>query len=105
MIPVSWQQAGYSPETAPYPGKDQDGRGPLWDARTVALCPTHHRNVHQYIIKLMLTGEDDPALALKAARLPKRAAEPQIAYEALRRYVDAGGSLKMLRDRRLLGYA
>ena len=84
LIPVGWQKT-WQPATAPYPGTDPDGRGKLWDARTVALCPTHHRNVHWWIVRLMHGAK------------PSRSSECGVAQLALQHFTDAGGDLDALR--------
>lgn len=88
VIPVAWQLK--TPvANPPFPGKDPNGRGMLWDARGVWLCPTGHRNVHHWIVAMMraaaLANSDDPLVAYKAAKprfLPKEFA---VAYDALTR--------------------
>lgn len=97
VIPVAWQLF-WQPQVAPYPGKDPDGRGELWDARTVSCCPTGHRNVHTWIVALMhaLTGED-PAQARVALKGASRAGvQLDWAYQALVRFKAVEGSLQAL---------
>src|SRR4051794_24334408 len=50
VIPRAWQ-ATWAPPTAPFPGTYAGQR--LWDARTVELAPTCHRNVHALIVRVM----------------------------------------------------
>lgn len=85
VVPVGWQKT-WQPQSAPYPGYDHDGRGKLWDARTVALCPTSHRNTHAWIVRLM-----------RGAKPDKRSNECGIALLALEHFTDAGGDLDVLR--------
>lgn len=97
VIPVAWQLF-WQPSTAPFPGVDPDGRGDLWDARTVSPCPTHHRNVHALIVELMhsvdRTGvEAVPEVAGTAVR---RRPEWVTAQLALSRFMAVGGSLLAL---------
>ena len=95
LVPVAWQLF-WKPQTAPFPGVDADGRGTLWDDRTVPVCPTHHRNVHALIVQIMRAVKQDtiPTLPSKATRAHK--AEYQIAQEGLQHLLDAGGSLVSL---------
>lgn len=102
LVPVAWQQMWQPPKPWPREGADPNGRGLLWDARTVKLCPTGHRNVHVWITRLMhaCTGEDVQA-TLKAVRsqFGVRATttmEFQTAGFALLRWQEAGGSLQAL---------
>jgi hypothetical protein len=94
VVPVAWQLM-WQPAVAPFPGRDPDGRGMLWDARTVACCPTGHRNVHHWIVALMhaVTGED-PLQAEHVVR--GRRDQYDWACQALLRFKEAGGSLQAL---------
>lgn len=99
-IPVAWQ-LHWQPTVAPFPGRDPDGRGELWDARTVTICPTGHRNVHRWIVELMhaCTGENPMQAAIAVKALYHRTARgPQFdwAVQALVRFKEAGGSLQVL---------
>jgi hypothetical protein len=96
VIPVAWQ-LHWQPAVAPYPGKDPDGRGLLWDARTVSCCPTGHRNVHAWIVKLMhaMAGEDIQT-AIDAMTPPGRGSQFTTATLALYRYQQYGGRLQDL---------
>jgi hypothetical protein len=94
IVPVAWQLMTAVADP-PFPGNDPDGRGHLWDARTVALCPTGHRNAHFWIVRLMhaIAGmeSDDPQAAYAKLTLRERKlAEPQIALQALLRYQPYG---------------
>jgi hypothetical protein len=95
IVPVAWQLA-WQPAVAPYPGRDRDGRGMLWDARTIACCPTGHRNTHAWIVRMMhaLSGSDDP-LTAKLAVSPRGTQGAQ-AYLALCRFTQYGGRLQQL---------
>lgn len=46
VVPQAWQHV-WQPALAKL---DTNG---LWDPRTVAICPTGHRNVHALIVRLM----------------------------------------------------
>lgn len=104
VIPVAWQLRTIVGDP-PYPGVDPDGRGELWDARGIELCPTHHRNVHYWIVDLMHALAAVPATVGEAAAIGQvynqlgasghRMAEPPIALEALQRY-HLYGSLRAL---------
>lgn len=103
VIPVAWQLT-WGPVVPPFPGNDPDGRGELWDARTVPLCPTGHRNVHAWITRFMhalapgggAAGSTDPAAAYKAAKGGSGLQQAQWAYQALVRFTAVGGSLQQL---------
>jgi len=103
VIPVAWQLF-WQPPKAPFPGRDPNGRGLLWDARTVTLCPTGHRNVHALIVQMMrATKSDDPAVAYKAVN-PK-GADGRTAYLALIRFAEVGGKLTALAGAGLMGFS
>lgn len=97
VTPVGWQLT-WRPPVAPYPGNDPNGRGPLWDSRTVAICPTGHRNTHAWIVKLMhaLAGGEDPQVAFKAAAGSTGGVQARWALEALVRFKQYGGTLAQL---------
>jgi len=97
VIPVGWQLT-WAPQIAPYPGQDQAGRGMLWDCRTIPVCPTHHRNTHFWIVKLMhaLAGGEDPQAAFAAAEGPRGGGQAKWGLEALLRFKAVGGSLQQL---------
>ena len=103
VIPVAWQLF-WQPATAPFPGKDPDGRGMLWDSRTVDLCPTHHRNVHALIVVMMrqvaAASEDAVPVApfpgLTGRTVRSHGRELEIARTGLQRVLDVGGSLLAL---------
>lgn len=90
VVPQAWQYA-WQPALMGFPGRGDHGM--LWDARTVELCPTGHRNVHALIVALM-----------HGRPVPRRR-ELAIARLALTRFQEAGGDLQLLRDRRLWGEA
>ncbi|MGH2878962.1 MAG: hypothetical protein ACRDK4_05060 [Solirubrobacteraceae bacterium] len=99
VIPVAWQLF-WQPAVAPSPGRDPDGRGMLWDARTVAICPTGHRNVHKWIVELMhACKSEDPmeaAATVKSLYRTARGSQFDWAVQALVRFKEAGGSLQAL---------
>lgn len=99
IVPRSWDRI-YIPPVAPYPGRDPEGGPPLWDARTIPLCPSSHRNIHHWIVALMhAVAAEDPAQALaavKAANMLARGPQLAVALEALTRFKAAGGSLQQL---------
>jgi hypothetical protein len=99
IIPVAWQQF-FVPPVAPYPGQDPNGRGPLWDARTIALCPTSHRNTHFWIVRLMhaiAAGAPDAMAAWQTlSSRDRRHPEASTAFDALDRFATSGGSLLAL---------
>jgi hypothetical protein len=103
VIPVAWQLA-WQPAVAPYPGKDPDGRGELWDARLVPACPTGHRNVHAWIVRMMhmidalvkAGGVADAEKAFKLVHASARDKQANWALEGLLRFHAAGGSLQQL---------
>lgn len=100
VVPVAWQLMWQPPEPWRFPGYDPDGRGKLWDNRGVEVCPTGHRNVHFWLVRLMhaVTGEN-PVQAAKAVRAidsKARGIEFQTALWALVRWKEGGGSLQML---------
>lgn len=96
VIPVAWQLFFEPPEPWPHEGRDPDGRGRLWDARTVPVCPTDHRNVHYLIVAMMKAPHgNDPAEAL--ARITgHKGPTLDMAYEALTRFAEAGGDIVSL---------
>lgn len=96
VVPVAWQQT-WQPAVAPYPGIDPDGRGKLWDARTIPVAPTCHRNVHAWIVRLMhaLVGEDAHQ-AFVAVKGGPAGTQAHWGLEALLRYQAVGGTLQQL---------
>lgn len=117
VIPQAWQ-AFWAPASAWWPAAGQPAhpgeawmsnhmhdrvRPPVWDPRTIELCPTGHRNVHFYIVRLMHAATDESVeqavknyLHIDLRRRPPRAAEFGIAKLALQRWVAAGGSIGVL---------
>jgi len=86
LIPRAWEHAFPAPATLPagaVPGHDSDG--PLWDARTVALCPTSHRNVHAALVA-MVRGRPPVGSRL----------ERSVARLAVSRALEAGITVEML---------
>jgi hypothetical protein len=114
IIPQAWQKfdpdrvtsLGLSTEYSAVLAVDQSAK--LWDPRTVALCPSSHRNVHYWIVALMKAGRgtDDPLVAKKAL-VGNRALtrEQAMAYDALTRFRATGRSLADLFTHGVLGYA
>lgn len=99
VVPVAWQlHTAVPPALQPSPGPDTSGRGQLWDDRGVWLCPTGHRNVHAWIVKLMRAAAaaqtNDPQAAYIAV-WPKGKApvELPIALDALTRFEPLGAPL------------
>lgn len=90
VIPQAWQHI-WAP-----PGAALDSNG-LWDPRTAPLCPTGHRNVHFWIVRLMKTGLGDPIAMEKVVR--SRTFEFTIAKLGVSRYSAAGGDLVALQKR------
>ncbi len=68
----------------------------LWDPRTVPLCRTGHGNVHWHLVRLMQVTTEDPLETRKIYR--PRGKEYEIAYLALSRWKEAGGSLVSLQE-------
>lgn len=103
VIPVAWQVFYQPPEPWPFPGYDP--RSPLWDARTMPLCPTGHRNVHYLIAAMMKSPHGiDPEETRKA--IAGHAGHTfDVAYEALTRFTEAGGSIATLAAAREWGQA
>jgi hypothetical protein len=97
VLPQAWQHYWTPGPKLPAPNR-------LFDPRTVALCPTSHRNVHYWIVKLMRAAvSEDPLDAKKS--LGGLSREQAIAYDALTRWREAGGSLAGLRAAGLFGEA
>lgn len=116
VIPQAWQQT-WQPDGASYlrVADRYEATGDsleavrLWDPRTVVLAPTCHRNVHVWLVRMMqsaalLTDPEDvhKANVLTSGRHPK---EREIAYEAMTRWVDAGGMIRTLIAAGQWGYA
>jgi hypothetical protein len=101
VIPQAWQHF-YQPRP-----DLAVANGALWDKRTVEVCPNCHRRVHEAIVAMMNNGHDyseDPLDAKKAAFGNRRLTREQaVAYDALTRFREAGGSLVALRSHRLYG--
>lgn len=100
MIPRAWQEFWAPVGRLPAAKR-------IWDARTVELCPTSHRNVHFWIVKLMKTRAGEDPLNYKKAvwgsgRLTR---EQSLAYTTLCRWKEAGGSLTALCQEGLWGEA
>jgi hypothetical protein len=105
VIPQAWQRF-WTPHIAVSATRIVSDSGPdIWDARTVTVCPNHHRLVHQAIVAMMRAGTtEEPAEAFKAAFGSNRTTKVrQTAYLALTRWVDAAGSLNALRTAKLWG--
>ena len=66
ILPVSWQLSTILTGAPPFPGRDPEGRGMLWDERGVWLCPTGHRNVHLLFVQMMSEIERSKGTAAQA---------------------------------------
>lgn len=101
VVPRAWQ-ATWAPNSP--------ASGPIWDPRTVVLCPTGHRNVHYWLVKLMHAIDDqgaseEAALGQAVTRVRRDAkaagqtihtAEFATSQLAILRWQEAGGSLATL---------
>jgi hypothetical protein len=99
VIPQAWQHFYVPrPELAA-------ANGPVWDTRTVEVCPNCHRRVHEEIVALMRAGRTDDPLEAKLRAFGNRrmSRERTVALQALTRFAEAGGSLMALRSHRLFG--
>jgi hypothetical protein len=105
IIPRGLAAALAAAKAMPFPGPDTEGRGELWDCRTVQCCPTGHRNTHVWIVRLMhalKSAEVDEAVEQIRSRVTRAhrsgALGQQYAYaeQALARFKEAGGSLAEL---------
>lgn len=100
VVPVAWQLMWQPALPWPFPGRDPDGRGQLWDDRGLLICPTGHRNVHAWIVLLMHAARsEDPAQAIELVRSERAAArgiEFETATMALTRWKEGGGELQAL---------
>lgn len=104
VIPVAWQQFYQPPEPWPFPGRDPNGRGELWDDRTIPLCPTGHRNTHFIIVEFMKSPHgNDPAEARRNVK--HKGSQYDAAYLALTRFAAAGGDIVALVAARQWGQA
>jgi len=80
---------------------DHDG---LWDARTVPICPTGHRNVHFWIVRMMYVAKEKEKVLetlwvpdiIKAVKPRDHRNEFKTACLALERFTEMGGSLSFL---------
>jgi hypothetical protein len=99
IVPQAWQRFW-----APRP-ELLTANGPLWDRRTIEVCPNCHRTIHEWIVVLMRAGTTDDPLEAKLRAFGNRrlSREQGIALEALTRFVEPGGSLTLLRAKRLFG--
>jgi hypothetical protein len=95
IMPVGFQLT-WQPSVPPYPGNDPNGRGMLWDNRTVACCPTGHRDIHYWIVKLMHAVTDEDPLQAESV-VKGRGVQFDWACQALLRFKEYGGSLQALR--------
>lgn len=94
IVPQAWQRFWRS----------EAGYG-LWMPDTEPLCRTGHGNVHAHLVRLMkatLGGDPEDPLAARIA-YPGRGKEYEMAYSALARWKEAGGSLAALRTAKLWG--
>lgn len=102
MIPQAWQALWRPTAHAATSG--------LWDPRTVPICPTGHRNVHWWLVRIVRTADrmvvtgsaDVPELvaAAVAAAPLNRAHHREVATArlALERWYAAGGLVRTLGD-------
>jgi hypothetical protein len=99
VIPQAWQHF-FIPS-----GATPQATTGLWDSRTVEVCPNCHRRVHEAIVKMMKSSTVEAALYARHAAFGNRrlTREQTVAYEALVRFKQAGGSLNELRSHRLFG--
>jgi hypothetical protein len=88
VIPQAWQRFWQPPPITGPEGISMvlAAAGQLWDARTVELCPNHHRLVHEAIVAMM-----------RDHAKPGRGKIWATARLALDRYTAAGGDLDALR--------
>lgn len=107
VIPRAWQRF-YAPSLTPVYAGHYDGE-PLWDARTVPICPTGHRNTHALIVRTMrqvaTTESEDIGAAAKAAGVAVHTPTGATALLALERFTAAGGKLLELTAAGELGEA
>lgn len=95
VIPQAWQRS-YAQGTT---------LGLLWDRRTVECCPNCHRKIHEAIVQMMRSGHSEDPLDAKVSAFGKKrlTREQTVAYAALIRFREAGGSLVALRTHKLFG--
>lgn len=96
VIPQAWQRL--------------EDKHKLFAPQTVELCPTCHRNVHYWIVRLMkalaLKYSNDPLVAKKHIAGNKRLnREQKIAYDALTKYQASGRSLLALCEKGQWGFS
>jgi hypothetical protein len=96
VVPQAWQ-AAVNPNS-------------LFEVKVVEVCPTCHRNIHYWLVKLMHAVADlhtnDPLDAKKFVFGDKRlTTEQDIAYKALTTWTDGGRELIWLTNRGLWGIA
>lgn len=98
VVPRAWQ-AFWQPPNA----------RPLWAPHTVPLCPSGHRNVHWWLVRMMgVVINNDITEAAQEARRGVRGgptSEQVIAVDGMRAFHEAGGDLQALKAAGLLGYA
>lgn len=115
IIPQAWQHFWKPPATI-FAVLDRSNPG-LFDARTVAICPTGHRRVHYWIVQMMKWIEamkldvQDPQRAIMYGAFQRilgdkrRTKEQACAALTLERWLDAGGNLVALVNAGLRGEA
>jgi hypothetical protein len=102
IVPRGWQHIAWQPKQ-PWPDEAKDPYEAgimLWDARTIDLCPTGHRNVHFYIVQFMGAWRDEMPLPRGELNTTKG-----IAMLALQRFQAVGGNLQELIDLHQWGQA
>ena len=77
VIPQAWQNMVLHSEV-------------LFDKRTVALCPTGHRNVHALLVTMMKASQGDDPLDAYQTHKGRRGKEFDIAYAGIVRFHEAG---------------
>jgi hypothetical protein len=78
----------------------------LWHKETVTLCPTGHRNVHYYLVRLMKNSPKVESLQEVRTFTPGKGREYEIACRAILLWKSSPGrTLQSLRDLKLWGQA
>lgn len=79
----------------------------LWAPTTVTLCPTSHRNVHFWMVRMMKwlknNNSTDPDAAFRS--LGTRTPEAKVALDGIKQYAATGRPLASLLAFGLFGYA
>ncbi len=90
VIPQSWQRFWVPP------GATVSGSLQLWDARTVPICPTGHRNVHTIIVaamKYVAALKQEVSALTAVVNSARPGLQRDTALLALERFRNAGGML------------